>query len=134
MPASTATTSVVVFTPRSRGLGPVNRADQGCAGLPADLRAVILLALERITPFLERLSTEPATGAASCVTCPVCAVLAALRGERPELAVRLAEHASTLVTVLCAALEEGNPPASPEAARPTRTVQQIHVERVRAAR
>ncbi len=111
----------------------MNRADQGCGGLPADLRAVVLLALERITPLLERLSTEPATGAASCVNCPVCAVLAALRGERPELAVRLAEHASGLVTVLRAVVEEG-PTAPTEAPRPTRTVQHIHVERVRAAR
>ena len=47
--------------------------------------------------------------------CPVCAVLAALRGERTELSIRLAEHASGLLAVLRAALEEGNPgPASPQ--------------------
>lgn len=119
----------------------MTRTDQGCgghAGLPGELRAVVLLALERIAPLLERVTTEPATGAASCTNCPVCAVLAALRGERPELAVRLAEHASGLVAVLSAALEEGNPaprpgPAQPAPA-PTRTVQYIRVERAAAGR
>jgi hypothetical protein len=118
----------------------VNRADGGCgghAGLPGELRAVLLLALERITPVLDRVATEPATGAASCANCPVCAVLAALRGERPELAVRLAEHATGLVAVLRTALEEGDPAPRAEPARPThpaRTVQHIRVERARATR
>jgi hypothetical protein len=113
----------------------VSRADQSCgghAGLPGELRAVVLLALERITPLLERVTTEPATGPSSCANCPVCALLAALRGERPELAVRLADHASGLVTALRSALEDTEPSPRPEP--PTRTVQHIRVERVRAAR
>ncbi len=115
----------------------MTRTDQGCGGIPADLRAVVLQALERITPFLERVATEPSTGPGTCVNCPVCAVLAALRGERPELAVRLAEHASSLLTVLRAAVEEVNPAVRPEPAhpsRPSRTVQHIRVDRARATR
>ncbi len=119
----------------------MSRSDQGCgghAGLPGELRAVVLLALERIGPLLERVATEPSTGPSSCVNCPVCAVLAALRGERPELAVRLAEQASGLIEVLRAALDEGNPGAPPPPpgppAAPTRTVQYIRIDRRTATR
>ena len=120
----------------------MTRTDDGCAdggwadgaghaGLPAELRAVVLLALERITPMLDRAAAGPATGPASCASCPVCAVLAVLRGERPELGVRLAEQASGLLAVLRAALEEPEPAARP--APQARVVQHIRVERVRVA-
>lgn len=102
----------------------------GHSGLSSELRAVVLLALDRFAPVLERIGTEPASGPSSCASCPVCAVLAALRGERPELAVRLAEHATGLVTALRAALEEAPAAAAPPT--PTRPVQRIPVERVRA--
>ena len=83
--------------------------------------------------MLERLRAEPASEAPeTCASCPVCAVIAALRGERPELAVRLAEHAAGLVAVLRTALEEGAP-ASPAAdvteRPPARRVQRIRVDR-----
>ena len=114
----------------------------GHAGLPTELRALALAALDRVTPLLDRLRLDPATDPATsaCASCPVCAVLAALRGERPELAVRLAEQATGLVAVLRAALEEGDPEpapaAAPEPSRPPsgRTVQHIPVLRVRARR
>jgi hypothetical protein len=106
------------------------------AGVGEELRALALTALDRIDPVLDRLRSEPAEapepGAQPCAVCPVCAVIAALRGERPELAVRLAEHASGLATVLRAALEEGTPtPASAPAPEPSpaRRVQRIRVER-----
>jgi hypothetical protein len=102
----------------------------GHAGLSGELRAVVLLALDRLAPALERVGTEPASGPSSCASCPVCALLAALRGERPELAVRLAEHAAGLVAALRVALEE-EVVASPAPARP---VQRIHVERAGARR
>jgi hypothetical protein len=63
----------------------------------------------------------------------VCAVLAALRGERTELSIRLAEHAGGLLAVLRTALEEGDPtapPPSPSRPRPAgRPVQHIPVVR-----
>jgi hypothetical protein len=72
--------------------------------------------------------------AATCAGCPVCAVLALLRGERPELAARLAEQASGLLTVLRAALDEGvGAPApagpAPESGPAQRRVQHIPVDR-----
>lgn len=117
------------------------RADQyqGCAGhsgFAAELRALALTGLERLEPVLERLRDEPATAAAgqACTVCPICAVIAALRGERPELAARLAEQAAGLVAVLRAALEEGEPAprsaAAPASTPGGRTVQRITVERV----
>ena len=108
------------------------------SALPAELRALVTVALDRIEPIIDRMRSEPATAAtATCAVCPVCAVIAALRGERPELAVRLAEQAAGVLAVLRVALDEGNPgpvPPEPERAPPTRTVQYIHVERVRARR
>lgn len=107
-------------------MGPLTGCT-GHSGLSTELRAVVLLALDRFAPVLERIGAEPATGPSSCASCPLCAVLAALRGERPELAVRLAEHATGLAAALRTALEEDSTPPAPPA--PTRPVQHIHVER-----
>lgn len=120
-------------------------ADGGCgghSGMPAELRAMALQALDRLDPLLERVRSEPPTAAgATCAVCPLCAIIAALRGERPELAVRLAEQAVGLVAVLRAALEEGGPTQDPApqdpapqdpAAQPgsrVRTVHRIRVDR-----
>ena len=108
-------------------------------GVGAELRALVLAALDRWEPALVRLRDETAPsapGAAACVGCPVCALLAALRGERGELAPRLAEQLSVLLAVLRAALEEGDPAGRPEPAAepapaaPRRRVQRIPIERV----
>jgi hypothetical protein len=114
-------------------------AADGCGGhegIGEDLRVLAMAALDRIDPVLDRLRTaggEPVSDASdTCASCPICAVIAALRGERPELAVRLAEHAAGLVAVLRTALEEGAPaPAAADAAErpPARRVQRIRVER-----
>jgi hypothetical protein len=76
----------------------------------------------RVQPWLERIAQAPGaehTGTGEdaaggprgdgppCTACPVCAVLSALRGDRPELVSRLAEHASGLLAV---ARELLNPP------------------------
>ena len=67
---------------------------------------------------------------ATCGWCPLCAGMAVLRGERPELAVRAAEHAAGLLTVLRAALAEREPaPAEPDAEEPADRVQHIAVHR-----
>jgi hypothetical protein len=116
-------------------------AADGCGGhegIGEDLRVLAIAALDRIDPVLDRLrgeaaGREPASEAPDpCSSCPICAVIAALRGERPELAVRLAEHAAGLVAVLRTALEEGAPaPAATDVAErpPARRVQRIRVER-----
>jgi hypothetical protein len=136
----------------------------GCgshAGLGAELRAVAVLALDRLGPLLDdaRAERPPGAGEAAsgrrpqspevCAVCPVCAVVALLRGERPELGVRLAEHAAGLVAVLQAALHEGDPArrspsdgAGPDGAAhthaprsgPVRRVQRIRVDRPAPAR
>jgi hypothetical protein len=119
-------------------------AADGCgshAGIAEDLRALALVALDRIDPVLDRLRTEPADppgpadASGTCSVCPICAVIAAVRGERPELAARLAEHATGLVAVLRTALAEGgpapatDPPDVDEAPPPGRRVQRIPVQR-----
>lgn len=123
-------------------MGAVTAAGpDGCGGHPGlggELRALALSALDRLEPVLERVRTEPVTTAApTCAVCPVCAVIAALRGERPEPAVRLAEQASGLLAVLRAALEEGGPDApgreQPPPPAPTRRVQHIRIERGQAS-
>lgn len=106
----------------------------GHSGLAGELRALAVAALDRLQPALDRLRTEPLDGTrgapASCAICPVCALIAALRGERPELAVRLAEHAAGLVTVVRAALEEhADATATPQQPAPRRRVQHIPVHR-----
>lgn len=142
-------------------------AGSGCgshAGLGAELRAVAVLALDRLGPVLDRARAEdpsraedptraedparsdgPGRGPQSpevCAVCPVCAVVALLRGERPELGVRLAEHAAGLLAVLQAALHEGDPAAArttphPDGsawAHPIRTAPSRRVQRIRVDR
>ncbi|GAA5119342.1 hypothetical protein [Pseudonocardia adelaidensis] len=127
-------------------------AADGCgahAGIAEDLKALLRTALDRIDPVLDRLREEQAAGGGDaaeppaapdpCASCPICAVIAALRGERPELAVRLAEHAAGLVAVLRTALDDGVPaPAPPpdvdedadrDGRPPARRVQRIPVQR-----
>jgi hypothetical protein len=118
-------------------------AEDRCAGhhdgLDAELRALARAALDRLAPILDRVRSAPvgeaSAGTQPCAVCPVCAVIAALRGERVELAVRLAEHLSGLLAVLRTALDEGaggpepapDPPPPAETGR--RVVQRIPVTR-----
>ena len=103
----------------------------------SDFRELLFDTIDRVGPILEAARTGPpdASHAATCAVCPVCAVLAALRGERTELSIRLAEHASGLLAVLRAALEEGDPTGARSSAttpppRPSgRPVQHIPVTR-----
>lgn len=110
-------------------------SDRSCgthAGIPDDLRVTALQLLERVRAVVEPLAApgpvpaaDPAPdsgpgrdaprepGPGSCTACPVCGLLAVLRGERSELAARLAEHTTGLLGVLVTALEEAGTPASP---------------------
>lgn len=86
--------------------------------------------------------------AGTCGWCPLCAAVSLLRGDRPELAVRLSEQVAGLVTLLRQALAEqrdgpsrpaGQPsgaegsPAEAEAEPVPPKVQRIDVQRVRGS-
>jgi hypothetical protein len=127
---------VAAVTTTADGTGRDACGEHGALG--DELRALVLAAMDRIGPVLDRVRTEPAgspgqPAASACAVCPVCAVIAALRGERPELAARLAEQAAGLLAVLRAALEEDPPaPAGPppeSTPSSSRRVQHIHVDR-----
>jgi hypothetical protein len=115
--------------------GPAHGSDD----LGAELRALALVALDRLDPVLARFRDDaarataggaPAHGA-TCTSCPICAALAAVRGERPEVAGRLAEQAAGLLGSLREALAAGAEPETPRppARRAARTVQHIPVDR-----
>jgi hypothetical protein len=109
--------------------GDTPTCPHGPDGLAAELRAVTVLALDRLEPLLARLREFAADDATSC---PVCAVLDATRSHRPELG-RVAEHASGLLAALRAALDEPVTPTHPTAAPAGgRVVQHIPVERTTA--
>lgn len=116
-----------------------------CGGHPwltGETRQLAEQLLDHVEPWVQRLredrpedSTDPMP--ASCTWCPLCALVATLRGERPELAVRLAEHASGLLAAAREALaQHGSGPDQPageagdqERARRTERVQRIGVRR-----
>jgi hypothetical protein len=131
-------------------------AEQTCphghgGALGQELRALALVALDRLDPLLARLrdavadASEQGADARGCV---VCTTLAAVRAERPELSGRLAAHATELAAALREALGDRGPAGAPsesseapvpsdssEARRaPARTVQRIPVVRVAAVR
>ncbi|MCE0764496.1 hypothetical protein LWC35_16495 [Pseudonocardia kujensis] len=81
-------------------------------GLTRELRALAVAALDRLGPLVDAARTGEGATPSSCASCPVCALLAVLRGERPELAVRLSEHAAGLLTMLRALVEELPDPAA----------------------
>lgn len=105
----------------------------GHAGLPADLRVAAVAMLDRLEPALRRLretgAPEPEPG--PCAVCPVCALISLVRGERPEMAVRWADQAVGLLTLLRSALADGPPDPPPPAPPPppARRVERIPVVR-----
>lgn len=104
------------------------------ARLAEELRLLLDALAERAQPMLNRLAaTDPEAEhtPATCGWCPVCAGLAVLRGERPELAVRAAEHAAGLIAVLRSALAERAPAptASTSSSPAPDRVQHITVQR-----
>ncbi|MDQ2707804.1 MAG: hypothetical protein M3Z25_09290 [Actinomycetota bacterium] len=115
----------------------------GSAGhnaLADEVREYLTGALNLIEPWIEqvrdRQPSDDATEPASCAVCPLCAVITVLRGERSELAVRMAEQAAGLVSVLRMAMAEGagtgsgnTGAASTDPADERRAVQRIQVSR-----
>jgi len=126
-------------------------AEQACPhghgeALGQELRALVLVALDRLDPLLARLRDAVADGPAEGAEargCMVCTTLAAVRAERPELAGRLAAHATGLAATLREALGDRGPAAAPPESpsgspdgqkAPARSVQRIPVVRVAAVR
>ena len=115
-------------------------AAQACAhghgtALAEELRALALVALDRLDPLLVRLRAAVDDGPAldgDARECAVCATLAAVRAERPELAGRLAAHATGLAAALREALADRSTtgPADTTEAPVRRPVQRIPVDRV----
>jgi hypothetical protein len=108
------------------------------AKIAEELRLLLGVLAERAEPWLNRLATAPDGGPggaaehtpATCGWCPLCAGMAVLRGERPELAVRAAEHASGLLAVLRASLAERPPAESSTAPEPEDEPQPERVQKI----
>jgi hypothetical protein len=92
-----------------------------------ELRLLGIALLDRIEPGVQSLLAairEPAAGAAeqggqrpvACEWCPLCSAIALLRGERPEVAARIADHANGLLAALRAVLSQ--PPVEQPGAAP----------------
>ena len=114
-----------------------NREDpcaHGRDGLAVELRALALLALDRLEPLLAGARAWGQGPEVASAPCPVCAGLAVLRGEYPELTERLADRAAGLVAVLREALDERPDVAPSTPASHAPRVQRIPVEREPAGR
>ena len=114
------------------------------AAVVEELRALGLLALDRLDPLVDRLTEavphppqppDPAAPDAAgtpehrCTSCPVCVAFADVRDGHPEALAQVARHAAGLMTALRAVLAEGADGPEPAPARPERVVQHIAVER-----
>jgi hypothetical protein len=113
-----------------------------------ELRALGLLALDRLDPLVGRLhesvSAErdgtPGTRAEHrCTSCPVCAVLSDVRADRADAVAEVARHAAGLLAALRVALAHDDHgrtdhvPARSGAPASERIVQRIPVERAPSA-
>jgi hypothetical protein len=119
-------------TPRN-GTSATDEQPLPGARLAEELRLLLDALAERAEPLLNRLATVDEQGEhnpTTCGWCPLCAGLAVLRGDRPELAVRAAEHASGLLAVLRAALAEPPAGASGSASAPPPPGDEPAAERV----
>ncbi|MCO1581704.1 hypothetical protein M8C13_38740 [Crossiella sp. SN42] len=91
-----------------------NNTGDGQNRLAEEARLLLDALAERAVPWLRKLAAEQPGdehSPASCGWCPLCAAIAVARGERPELAVRAAEHLAGLLGTLRAAMEERVPAA-----------------------
>jgi hypothetical protein len=109
---------------------PHGHGGEHAGALARELRALALVALDRLDPLLVRLRDAVVDAPAPGGGCAVCATLAAVRAERPELAGRLASHAAELAAALREALTDRSPSGgTTEAPAPARRVQHIPVDR-----
>lgn len=69
-----------------------------------ELRLLAETVLERVEPVLRRSAAEGQPEWSSCSWCPVCAAAALVRGEHHDVLAAIADHGTTIVTVLREAL------------------------------
>lgn len=87
--------------------------------LAAELRLLAEALLDRMGPWLAGAAESDDAAPAGCGWCPVCALAAALRGERPELARRLAEQGAGVLAALRVTLDQhGDHPAADPTVHP----------------
>jgi hypothetical protein len=69
-----------------------------------ELRLLAETVLEWIEPVLRRTGADGRAGWSGCSWCPVCAAAALVRGEHHDVIAAIADHGTTIVTVLREAL------------------------------
>ena len=127
------------------GAGQAEEPARGAAraAVVEELRALGLLALDRLDPLVDRLTeavsaapdpVSTASGPAGtpehrCTSCPVCVAFADVRTGHPDALAQVARHAAGLMTALRAVLADGADGPEPAPSRPERVVQHIAVER-----
>ncbi|GAB2673346.1 hypothetical protein [Nocardia goodfellowii] len=88
---------------RTRGTAHDAHAD-GFAEFAEELKLLAEAVLERVEPVLRRTATDGQAQWAGCSWCPVCAAAALLRGEHHDVVAAIADHGTSIVTVLREAL------------------------------
>ncbi|MFC4374345.1 hypothetical protein ACFO5K_09540 [Nocardia halotolerans] len=109
----------------------------GIAEFTEELRLLAEVLLARVEPVLRRTAADGEADLGGCAWCPVCAAAALVRGDHHDVVAVLAEHGTSMVTVLREALAgvpvepvlppewadhaAGHPSADRSSARPGRT-------------
>ncbi|MFI7530915.1 hypothetical protein [Nocardia salmonicida] len=76
----------------------------GFAEFTEELRLLSEVLLARVEPVLRRTAADGRADLGGCAWCPVCAAAALVRGDHHDVVAALAEHGTSLVTVLREAL------------------------------
>ncbi|MFC4123502.1 hypothetical protein [Nocardia rhizosphaerae] len=76
----------------------------GFAEFTEELRLLAEVLLARVEPVLRRTAADGRSDLGGCSWCPVCAAAALIRGEHHDVVAALAEHGTSMVTVLREAL------------------------------
>ncbi|KAF0842506.1 hypothetical protein [Nocardia caishijiensis] len=80
------------------------RQHDGFAEFAEELRLLAEVLLARVEPVLRRTAADGAADLGGCAWCPVCAAAALVRGDHHDVVAALAEHGTSMVTVLREAL------------------------------
>ncbi|MFD4461510.1 hypothetical protein [Nocardia sp. NPDC058480] len=76
----------------------------GFAEFTEELRLLSEVLLARVEPVLRRTAADGRADLGGCAWCPVCAAAALVRGDHHDVVAALAEHGTSMVTVLREAL------------------------------